>query len=258
MAADSNPTKEILIREDKVEGGLVRVYSEIDEMDEQERLVGEPRIVFVDSETAEEVPTKPLSVDIEPLRKRQDLWLLEKPSPPQTQGTLAATRLEGDLASKRPINSEWAFYPKAWLTENNWKFYVDQLVEHLEHWKRENGPHDLETAQTLEALKEEQKAWKTKGKPKENLPPAERSSPHHLIIWSCYTQMREKLKNQPSARQVWYELLNNHEVYDPSKTIEEVTEEQIEWYDTKGNKQRLKRSSLDAALSRMRSHPPTL
>jgi len=154
MTTDPKPTKEILVRKDKAPGGTVRVYYEIDE---QERRVGEPRIVFVDSETSEEAPTKPLSVDIEPLRKLQDLWLLEKPSPTHTQGKLAATRLEQDLASKRPINSEWAFYPKAWLTENNWKFYVDQIVENLEHWKRENGPHDLETAKTLKALKEEQK-----------------------------------------------------------------------------------------------------
>ena len=256
MAADPKPTKEILVREDKVPGGTVRVYSGIDE---QERLVGEPRIVFVDSETAEEVPTKPLSVDIEPLRKLQDLWLLEKPSPTITQGNLPATRLERDLASKRPINSEWAFYPKAWLTENNWKFYVDQLVEHLEHWKRENDPHDIETAKTLDALKEQQKAWVAKGKPKENLPPAERSSPHHLIIWDCYIQLREKLQNQPSARQVWDELFNNFKVYDPNqKTIEDVTEEEIEWYDTKGNKRIFKRSSLPPLLSRMRAHPPTL
>ena len=43
MAADPKPTEETLVSEDKVLGGTVRVYYEIDE---QERLVGEPRIVF--------------------------------------------------------------------------------------------------------------------------------------------------------------------------------------------------------------------
>ena len=107
MAADSNPTKEILVREDKVPGGTVRVYSEIDEMDEQERLVGEPRIVFVDSETAEEVPTKPLSLDIEALRKRQDLWLLEKPTTPYV-GTPPKTCFEDYLRLDIPISVELA------------------------------------------------------------------------------------------------------------------------------------------------------
>jgi len=250
MTTDSNPTKEILTREDKVPGGMVRVYYEIDE---QERSVGEPRIVFVDSETAEEVRTKPLD-PIETLRERQDFWLVARPTSSYV-GAPPKTCLEDYLRLDIPISVELATYSKQWLEENNWQVSVERMIGCIEFRLRQVGILPHETAKTLDALKEEQKAWIAKGKPKENLPPAKRSSPLHLIIWNCYKQLQEKLQNQPSARQVWYELLNNCEVYDPHNTIEEVTEEQIEWYDTKGNKRIFKRSSLDPLLSRMKSDP---
>ncbi len=151
MAADSNPTKEILVREDKVPGGMVRVYYEIDE---QERPFGKPRIVFVDSETAEEVPTKPLSLDIEALRKRQDLWLLEKPTTPYV-GTPPKTCFEDYLRSDIPISVELATYSKQWLEEDNWQVSVERMIGCIEFRLRQVGILPHETTKTLDALKDE-------------------------------------------------------------------------------------------------------
>ena len=153
MAADSNLTKEILTSEKQVPGGTVRVYYKFDEHD---RPVGEPRIVFVGSETAEEVPTKLFSDPIESLRERQDRGILETPTT-QCVGTPLETYLETYLRLKMPISLELVAPPKRWLNEDNWLISVEQMIGCMEFRQRQDGLLPHETLKTLKALKEVQK-----------------------------------------------------------------------------------------------------
>ena len=80
-----------------------------------------------------------------------------------------------------------------------------------------------------------------------------RKSSHHLIIWKIHEDLSNKLSRQPTAREVWKELEQNHRFYDPDEiTIGEITSEILEWYDNSGKKQFFKRVSLDGFLSKER------
>ena len=84
-----------------------------------------------------------------------------------------------------------------------------------------------------------------------------RKSSHHLIIWKVHQHLLDMLGQKPTARNVWYELERNTRYYDPNnKVIEEISTDEMEWYDTKDRKQIFKRSALDTLLSRMRNNPP--
>ena len=48
--------------------------------------------------------------------------------------------LENKLNLKIPIHSDYALSPKKWLTESNWALYLQQLIEKMEHWKKNNEP----------------------------------------------------------------------------------------------------------------------
>ena len=78
-----------------------------------------------------------------------------------------------------------------------------------------------------------------------------RKSSHHLIIWDIHGDLSNQLNRQPTAREVWKELEQNHRYYDPDEmTIGEITSEILEWYDNSGKKQFFKRVSLDGFLSK--------
>ena len=80
-----------------------------------------------------------------------------------------------------------------------------------------------------------------------------RKSFHHLIIQDIHEDLSNKLNRQPTAREVWKELEQNHRFYDPDEiTIGEITSEILEWYDNSGKKQFFKRVSLDGFLSKER------
>ena len=80
-----------------------------------------------------------------------------------------------------------------------------------------------------------------------------RKSSHHLIIWDIHEDLSNQLNRQPTAREVWKELEQNHRYYDPDEmTIGEITSEILEWYDNSGKKQFYKRVSLDGFLSKER------
>ena len=80
-----------------------------------------------------------------------------------------------------------------------------------------------------------------------------RKSSHHLIIWDIHEDLSNQLNRQPTAREVWKELEQNHRFYDPDEiTIGEITSEILEWYDNSGKKQFFKRVSLDGFLSKER------
>ena len=80
-----------------------------------------------------------------------------------------------------------------------------------------------------------------------------RKSSHHLIIWEIHKDLSNKFNRQPTAREVWKELEQNHRFYDPDEiTIGEITSEILEWYDNSGKKQFFKRVSLDGFLSKER------
>ena len=72
------------------------------------------------------------------------MWLLH------TSGVL-----ENKLNRKIPIHSDYALSPKKWLNESNWALYLQQLIEKMEHWKKNKEPLDTESARTLQLLKKE-------------------------------------------------------------------------------------------------------
>ena len=63
--------------------------------------------------------------------------------------------LDTKLKLKGSINVEDALLPKEWLNVRNWRFYLVQMIERIEYWKKKNGPYDIGTEQTLLKLKEE-------------------------------------------------------------------------------------------------------
>jgi hypothetical protein len=135
--------KEKLIKITKDEDGSeVRVYKEFDQ--ENPYFTGEPRFIHKENDNAEEVEMQPFEIDIDELNEKQDMGLLHP-----------SGALENKLNLKIPIHSEYALSPKKWLTESNWALYLQQLIEKMEHWKKNNEPFDTESAKTLHLLKKE-------------------------------------------------------------------------------------------------------
>ena len=80
-----------------------------------------------------------------------------------------------------------------------------------------------------------------------------RKSSHHLLIWEIHKNLSNKFNRQPTAREVWKELEQNHRYYDPDEmTIGEITSEILEWYDNSEKIQFYNRVSLDGFLSKER------
>ena len=125
----------------------VRVYREYDE--ENPYFSEELRFVNKENENADEVEMQPFEINIDELKEKQDMWLLYPDG-----------ALENKMDLKISIQSDYAFIPKEWLNENNWALYVQQLVEKMEHWKKNNEPFVTETARTLQLLKKELKKSK--------------------------------------------------------------------------------------------------
>ena len=135
--------KEKLIKITKDRNGSeVRVYKEFDQ--ENPYLTGEPRFVHKENDNAEEVEMQPFEISIDELKEKQDMGLLHP-----------SGALENKLNLKIPIHSDYALSPKKWLTESNWALYLQQLIEKMEHWKKNNEPFDTESAKTLHLLKKE-------------------------------------------------------------------------------------------------------
>ena len=135
--------KEKLIKITKAEDGSeVRVYKEFDQ--DNPYLTSGLRFFDKNNDKADEVELQQFQIDIDKLREEQYMWLLH------TSGVL-----ENKLNRKIPIHSDYALSPKKWLNESNWALYLQQLIEKMEHWKKNNEPFDTESAKTLHLLKKE-------------------------------------------------------------------------------------------------------
>ena len=140
--------KEKLIKITKDEDGSeVRVYKEFDQ--DNPYLTSGLRFFDKNNDKADEVELQQFQIDIDKLREEQYMWLLH------TSGVL-----ENKLNRKIPIHSDYALSPKKWLNESNWALYLQQLIEKMEHWKKNNEPFVTETARTLQLLKKELKKSK--------------------------------------------------------------------------------------------------
>ena len=124
------------------DGSEVRVYEEFEQ--DNSVLNGEPRFVHKENDNAEEVEMQPFEISIDELKEKQDMGLLHP-----------SGALENKLNLKIPIHFDYALSPKKWLTESNWALYLQQLIEKMEHWKKNNEPLDTESARTLQLLKKE-------------------------------------------------------------------------------------------------------
>ena len=120
----------------------VRVYREYDE--ENPYFSEELRFVHKENDNTEEFEMQPFEISIDELKEKQDMGLLHP-----------SGALENKLNLKIPIHSDYALSPKEWLTESNWALYLQQLIEKMEHWKKNNEPLDTESARTLQLLKKE-------------------------------------------------------------------------------------------------------
>lgn len=136
-------TEEKIIRINRrKQGEEVRVYQTFDK--ETGKPIGGSRFTHLHETDSEEVKMVPVGNDIETLRLEQSLWLLDFPE-----------SLDTKLKLKGSINVEDALLPKEWLNARNWRFYLVQMIEGIEYWKKKNGPYDIGTEQTLLKLKEE-------------------------------------------------------------------------------------------------------
>ena len=136
-------TEEKIVRINRrKQGEEVRVYQTFDK--ETGKPIGGSRFTHLHETDSEEVKMVPVENDIETLRLKQSLWLLDFPE-----------SLDTKLKLKGSINAEDALLPKEWLNARNWRFYLVQMIERIEYWKKKNGPYDIGTEQTLLKLKEE-------------------------------------------------------------------------------------------------------
>ena len=136
-------TEEKIIRINRrKQGEEVRVYQTFDK--ETGKPIGGSRFTHLHETDSEEVKMVPVENDIETLRLEQSFWLLDFPE-----------SLDTKLKLKGSINVEDALLPKEWLNVRNWRFYLVQMIERIEYWKKKNGPYDIGTEQTLLKLKEE-------------------------------------------------------------------------------------------------------
>mgnify|MGYP001419547148 FL=1 len=136
-------TEEKIVRINRrKQGEEVRVYQTFDK--ETGKPIGGSRFTHLHETDSEEVKMVPVENDIETLRLEQSLWLLDFPE-----------SLDTKLKLKGSINVEDALLPKEWLNARNWRFYLVQMIERIEYWKKKNGPFDIGTEQTLLKLKEE-------------------------------------------------------------------------------------------------------
>ena len=136
-------TEEKIIRINRrKQGEEVRVYQTFDK--ETGKPIGGSRFTHLHETDSKEVKMVPVGNDIETLRLEQSLWLLDFPE-----------SLDTKLKLKGSINVEDALLPKEWLNARNWRFYLVQMIERIEYWKKKNGPYDIGTEQTLLKLKEE-------------------------------------------------------------------------------------------------------
>ena len=136
-------TEEKIVRINRrKQGEEVRVYQTFNK--ETGKPIGGSRFTHLHETDSEEVKMVPVENDIETLRLEQSLWLLDFPE-----------SLDTKLKLKGSINVEDALLPKEWLNARNWRFYLVQMIERIEYWKKKNGPFDIGTEQTLLKLKEE-------------------------------------------------------------------------------------------------------
>ena len=136
-------TEEKIVRINRrKQGEEVRVYQTFDK--ETGKPIGGSRFTHLHDTDSEEVKMVPVENDIETLRLEQSLWLLD-----------FLESLDTKLKLKGSINVEDALLPKEWLNARNWRFYLVQMIERIEYWKKKNGPYDIGTEQTLLKLKEE-------------------------------------------------------------------------------------------------------
>ena len=136
-------TEEKIVRINRrKQGEEVRVYQTFNK--ETGKPIGGSRFTHLHETDSEEVKMVPVENDIETLRLEQSLWLLDFPE-----------SLDTKLKLKGSINVEDALLPKEWLNARNWRFYLVQMIERIEYWKKKNGPYDIGTEQTLLKLKEE-------------------------------------------------------------------------------------------------------
>ena len=136
-------TEEKIVRINRrKQGEEVRVYQTFDK--ETGKPIGGLRFTHLHETDSEEVKMVPVGNDKETLRLEQSLWLLDFPE-----------SLDTKLKLKGSINVEDALLPKEWLNSRNWRFYLVQMIERIEYWKKKNGPYDIGTEQTLLKLKEE-------------------------------------------------------------------------------------------------------
>ena len=136
-------TEEKIVRINRrKQGEEVRVYQTFNK--ETGKPIGGSRFTHLHETDSEEVKMVPVENDIETLRLEQSLWLLDFPE-----------SLDTKLKLKGSINVEDALLPKEWLNSRNWRFYLVQMIERIEYWKKKNGPYDIGTEQTLLKLKEE-------------------------------------------------------------------------------------------------------
>jgi hypothetical protein len=88
--------------------------------------------------------------------------------------------------------------------------------------------------------------------------PDNRQSQLYIFIWRVQQALLSSRQKRPTAQLVWNEIQYHHEKHDTDKIIQEVHGEQILWCSGYGNEQKLKRTTFNSTLSKLRKLPPTI
>ena len=135
-------TEEKIVRINRrKQGEEVRVYQTFNK--ETGKPIGGSRFTHLHETDSEEVKMVPVENDIETLRLEQSLWLLDFPE-----------SLDTKLKLKGSINVEDALLPKEWLNARNWRFYLVQMIERIEYWKKKINFTHYNYLQILLVLKQ--------------------------------------------------------------------------------------------------------
>ena len=177
------------------------------------------------------------------------------------------TALDARLRKGIDFPAEYVIQSKAWLTLENYHFYVGQAVRILEDW---NTPPRRLSTRNAKALHDLRKELEALDQAKEGHPPEKASDsnavadvdshmPHTLLVWKACQDKDRELGRKAKAGEVWKLLQTNLRTYDPNKEIIESMDANTMKYcraDSGDSPSSLPRTAFSSKLSRLRKNPP--
>lgn len=98
-----------------------------------------------------------------------------------------------------------------------------------------------------------QKPTPTNGKVSSKPVSTTRESEMHELIERVYLALRKEMQNEPSSKQVMHSIETRQDEFDYASIVQEVKQGEIYWISSRGAEQRMKLSTLQNIVSKIRS-----